>query len=109
MMARVAFCLAFVVTGCARPDPQCQGQCDPLTEVCVAQLGCAFLQNGNPIPWGEGDSYSCRPLAERCSEDRTCECVTCAALEERPADCEVATSCQEPVDDGPVMLVFGCE
>lgn len=101
-----------LATSCTRPDPQCQGKCDALTEVCVAQLGCAFLQNGNPNPFGEADSYSCIALPERCSEEQTCDCVACSGEADDPDDCLIAPlggGCSEPVDDGPVQFVHGCE
>ena len=103
------FAIPFAAS-CARPDPQCQGKCDALTEVCLAQLGCAFLQNGNPNPFGEGDSYSCIALPDRCSDERTCDCAQCSGDETE--DCVPAGAgpgCSEPVDDGPVLFVRGCE
>lgn len=96
---------------CLRPDPQCQGKCDHLAEVCQASLGSAFLQNGNPNPFGEDDSYSCLPLPDRCIDERTCDCVICEDDDDVRQDCllvPLAGGCSDPVDQGPVLLASGC-
>jgi len=92
---------------CAGQDEQCQELCDATSEMCVIQEACRFLQNGNPTPF-ETDRYSCMALPARCSGERTCDCVQCRGAQEED-DCLRAAGCAEPVDDGPVILRFGCE
>jgi hypothetical protein len=101
--------LAFVLVAASCDlDPRCQGKCDPATEVCSAGEGCAFLQNGNPNPFGEADRYTCIALPTRCTDDRTCACVLCD--DDTQEDCVNVGTCSDPVDDdAPVLFVSGCE
>jgi hypothetical protein len=103
--------LVLIVLGFASCEPsqsRCAELCDPSTEFCVVTIGCRFLQNGNPNPFGEADRYRCAPIPDRCANEQTCDCVTCAD-DPDATDCFRLGGCGEASIDAPMTFTFGCE
>ena len=99
--------LAFLSQGCS--GEQCDN-CDGTIQYCQVQQGSHFVQNGNPNPLGEPSTASCQQLPEHCTQNLTCECITCVGFDSdsEPPGCGArGGTCTE--QDGLLTITFPTE